>query len=143
VHEQLEQAQNHYKLQYDRNHQELEFNPGDWVWLRLLHRPVASLNVIGRGKLGLKYYDPFRVRERIGEVAYKLQLSPDAKLHGTFHLGLLMKFHSETSSSPGVLPPIRHGRACLEPAEVIKSRLARDRRELLVRWTGQVAADTT
>jgi hypothetical protein len=101
VHEQLEQAQNHYKLQYDRNHQELEFNPGDWVWLRLLHRPVASLNVIGRGKLGLKYYDPFRVRERIGEVAYKLQLPPDAKLHGTFHLGLLMKFHSETSSSPG------------------------------------------
>jgi hypothetical protein len=27
VHERLKQAQNHYKLQYDRNHRELEFIP--------------------------------------------------------------------------------------------------------------------
>jgi hypothetical protein len=50
VHEQLEQAQNHYKLQYDRNHRVLEFNPGNWVKLWLLHRPIGSLNVAGRGK---------------------------------------------------------------------------------------------
>jgi hypothetical protein len=72
VRERLEQAQNHYKLQYVRNHRELEFHPGDWVWLRLLHCPVASLRVTGRGMLGPKYYGPFQVRERVGDVAYKL-----------------------------------------------------------------------
>jgi hypothetical protein len=73
-------------------------------------------------------------------VAYKLQLPLVAKLHDTFHVGLLKKFHGETPSGPGVLPPIRHGRACLEPVEVIKSRLARGRHELLVKWTGPVDA---
>jgi hypothetical protein len=90
---------------------------------------------------GLKYYGPFQVWERICDVAYKLQLPPGAKFHDKFHVGLLKKFHGKTSSGPGVLPPIRHGHACLEPAEVIESRLAHVRHELLVRWTGQTAAD--
>jgi hypothetical protein len=81
------------------------------------------------------------VWERISEVAYKLQLPPGAKLHDTFHVGLLKKFHGETPSGPEVLPPIRHGCACLESAEVIKSRLAHDHQELLVSWTGQAIAD--
>jgi hypothetical protein len=46
-----------------------------------------------------------------------------------------------TPSGPGVLPQVHHGRACLEPAEVIKSRLAWGCRELYVRWTGQTTAD--
>jgi hypothetical protein len=33
VRERLKQAQNHYKLWYDRNHRELEFHLEDWVWL--------------------------------------------------------------------------------------------------------------
>jgi hypothetical protein len=57
--ERLEQAQNYYKLQYDRKHRELEFSERDWVWLHLLHCPIASLNVASRGKLGPKFYDPF------------------------------------------------------------------------------------
>jgi hypothetical protein len=66
VRERLEQAQNHYKLQYDRKRGELEFQPGDWVWLRLLHQPIASLKVEGRGKLGPKFYGMFKVIERVG-----------------------------------------------------------------------------
>jgi hypothetical protein len=70
----LEQAQNHYKLRYDHKHWELEFNEGDWVWLHLLHRPIASLNVTDHGKLGPKFYGSFQVLQRVGDVAYKLQL---------------------------------------------------------------------
>jgi hypothetical protein len=115
-------------------------HPGDWIWLRL-HRPIASLNVAGRGKLGPKFYGPFQVRERVGDVTYKLLLPVGTKLHDTFHVDLLKKFHGETPSGPGVLPPVQHRCACLEPAEVIKGRVACGRRELLVRWTGQTAAD--
>jgi hypothetical protein len=42
IRERLEQAQSYQKLQYDRNHREVEFQPGQWIWLRLLHRPMAS-----------------------------------------------------------------------------------------------------
>jgi hypothetical protein len=65
---------NQYKLQYDCNQHELKFQPSDWAWLRLLHRPIASLNISDCGKLGLKFYDPFHVLQRVGDVTYKLQL---------------------------------------------------------------------
>jgi hypothetical protein len=49
IHEWLDQAQQHYKLFYDKKHQELEFEVGQWVWVRLLHRPIASLKTTSRG----------------------------------------------------------------------------------------------
>jgi hypothetical protein len=50
----LEQAQQYYKLHYDRKHREVEFQVGQLVWLGLISRPLASLEVQGRGKLGPK-----------------------------------------------------------------------------------------
>jgi hypothetical protein len=55
IHERLVQAQQQYKMYYGRRHRELEFEPGQWVWLRLLHWPMASLDVQGHGKLGPKF----------------------------------------------------------------------------------------
>jgi hypothetical protein len=52
--ERLEQAQYHYKLYHDRKHREVEFQVGQWVWLWLISRPLASLDVRGRSKLGPK-----------------------------------------------------------------------------------------
>jgi hypothetical protein len=83
-------------------------------------------------KLGPKFYGPFMVLERVRTVAYKLQLPSGAKLHNVFHVGLLKKYHGPTREGPGILPPIRHGRACLEPAEVTWCRRARGREEVLV-----------
>jgi hypothetical protein len=133
----------HTYLQYDRKHQDLEFSQGDWVWLRLLHRSIASLNVTGQGKLGPKFYGPFQVLQRVGDVTYKLQLPQGAHLHDVFHVGLLKKYCGAPPSSLGVLPPIRHGCTCLEPAEVSKCRLASGRHEVLVRWEGQPAAEAS
>jgi hypothetical protein len=52
VKEGLEQAQQQYKFFYDCKHQKVSFEVGQWVWLRLLHRPLTSLDVHGRSKLG-------------------------------------------------------------------------------------------
>jgi hypothetical protein len=89
--ERLEQSQSYQKLQYDRKHR-VEFQPGQWVWLWLLHRPMASLETKGKGKLGPNFYGPFKIVERVGGVAYKLQLLVGAKIHDIFHVGLLNKF---------------------------------------------------
>jgi hypothetical protein len=69
IRERLEQAQARYKYQNDRHHRELDFEVGEWGWLRLLHRPIASLQGASRGKLGPKFYGLFRVLERVRTVA--------------------------------------------------------------------------
>jgi hypothetical protein len=104
---------------------------------------MVSLNVAGHGKLGPKFYEPFRIGEQVNEVAYRLELPLGAKLHNVFHVVLLKKFHGDVPTASGWLPPIRHGRACLEPATVTKSRLAHGNVELLVNWKGRANADAS
>jgi hypothetical protein len=59
VREWLEQAQQQKKAFYNRKHRQLNSVVGEWAWFRLLHRPIASLNVKGCGKLGPKFFRPF------------------------------------------------------------------------------------
>jgi hypothetical protein len=143
IRDRLEQTQQHYKLHYDRKHRNVEFQVGDWVWLRLLHRPITSLSVQGRGKLGPRFFGPFQVLAHVGGVAHQLQLPMGATLHDVFHVGLLKKYHSDRPEGPGTLPPTHHGRACVQPEEVTKSRLMRGRLEFLVHWSGQPAASAS
>jgi hypothetical protein len=113
------------------------------MWLRLLHRPLASLDIKGCTKLGPKYFGPFMISERIGDMAHKLQLSEGARLLNVFHIRVLKKFHGTPLASLGLLPLIKNGRACVEPEEVSKSRLARGCRQFLVKWKGQDAASSS
>lgn len=132
-----------YKQAYDKKHRELNFDVGDWVWLRLLHRPMASLDMRGRGKLGPKFYGPYQIVACIGSVAYRLRLPPGARLHDVFHVGLLKPFRGEPPSTLPPLPPTQHGQVCLEPQSVSRSRLARGVRQVLVQWKNKPAADTS
>jgi hypothetical protein len=143
VRDRLEQAQQHYKSVYDKHHRSLEFQKGQWVWLRLLHRPVASLHVQGRGKLGPRFFGPYHIADRIGDVAYRLILPDGARIHDVFHVGLLKPFHGTQPDQIPALPPVQHGRVMVQPEMVLKGRLARGRRELLVRWKGAPAADAS
>jgi hypothetical protein len=59
---------------YDQNHREMEFQEGDWVWLRLHHCIAATLTDKDQGKLASKFYGPFQVLDQVGSVAYKLAL---------------------------------------------------------------------
>jgi hypothetical protein len=143
IRDRLEQAQHHQKLFFDRKHHAVEFHVGQWVWLRLLQRPIVSLDNKGRDKLGPKFYGLFQISECVGDVAYKLLLPAGTKLHNVFHVRLLKKYCGQEPTGPRILPPIRHGRACAEPVKVARSRTARGHLELLVHWKGLSAPDAT
>jgi hypothetical protein len=63
VRDRLKQAQSYHKAAYDKKHRDVEFMVGQWVWVKLLHRPLASLDVKGRNKLGPKFFGPYQVVE--------------------------------------------------------------------------------
>ena len=46
-----------------------------------------------RGKLSPRYIGPYRIVERIGEVAYRLELPSDLdRIHDVFHVSMLRKY---------------------------------------------------
>jgi hypothetical protein len=73
----LEQAQTRYKLQYDRNHRDLEFQVKEWAWFHLLHRPITSLQACPRaGSPGMSHAEivqgqPSHVCHNLSNPAYQ------------------------------------------------------------------------
>jgi hypothetical protein len=98
---------------YDQTHCELELQEGNWVWLCLHHHIAATLTDKARGKLAPKFYGLFQVLAPIGPVTYKLALPPKSRIHDVFHVVFLEKFISTPPVVVPLLPPIKHGRCCL------------------------------
>lgn len=143
VRDRLLQAQAYAKKYYDTNHRSLEFAVGSWVWLRMLHRPAQTLLPGKRGKLAPCFVGPFQVTERIGEVAYRLQLPAGARIHDVFHVGVLKPFHGTPPSITPALPPIQHGRVLPAPDQVLQSQLRRGKWFVLIKWVGLDASEAT
>jgi hypothetical protein len=119
IRERLLQAQDIMKHQHDQNRRQVEFQVGDWVWLRLNHRVAAGIRSPRQTKLGPKYFGPYAVLEKIGAVTYRLQLPPSAKIHNVFHVVFLKKFEGAPPIEQAPLPPIVRGRAVAHPDSVV------------------------
>nr|GFA15685.1 retrotransposon protein, putative [Tanacetum cinerariifolium] len=73
----------------------MEFQVGDKVMLKV--SPWKRIVRFGkRGKLNPRYFGPFKVLERIGDVAYKLNLPEElSRVHNTLHVSNLKKCHAD------------------------------------------------
>nr|GEY81699.1 putative reverse transcriptase domain-containing protein [Tanacetum cinerariifolium] len=92
------------RMQADRNQQKsyadlkrkpMEFQVGDKVMLKV--SPWKGVVRFGkRGTLNPRYVGPFKVLERIGDVAHKLDLPEElSRFHNTFHVSNLKKCHTD------------------------------------------------
>ena len=100
----LLRAQQKMKFQADTKRRPEEFDIGDLVYLKL--RPYRQRSLARRKyeKLAARYYGPFKVLERIGKVAYKLELPSSASIHPVFHISQLRRAKGASLSS-SCLPP--------------------------------------
>lgn len=128
----LLQAQSTMKAYQDKFRREVQFEVGDWLWLRLRQRTASGITGPSVSKLGPKFYGPYKVLERIGDVSYKLQLPARAKIHDVFHVSLLKKFVGDPPAQVAPLPALLNGRVLPVPVRVARARLNRGRWELLV-----------
>lgn len=87
----LTRAQHRMKRQADKNRSERSFSIGDWVYLKLQPYIPSSLAPRSNQKLAFKFFGPYKVIDKVGSVAYKLQLPSSASIHDVFHVSQLKK----------------------------------------------------
>lgn len=87
----LLKAQERMKLYADQRRTKRESQVGDFVFLKLQPYRQTSIALRRNLKLSSKYYGSFKVIERMGQVAYKLDLPTDSKVHLMFHVSLLKR----------------------------------------------------
>ncbi|XP_076907333.1 uncharacterized protein LOC143563742 [Bidens hawaiensis] len=94
----LKSAQDRHKSYADKCRRPIEFEVGDLVMLKV--SPWKGIIRFRKhGKLNPRYIDPFKIIERIGKVAYRLNLPQELHgIHNTFHVSYLRKCLSDEST---------------------------------------------
>ncbi|KAH9735939.1 hypothetical protein KPL71_017914 [Citrus sinensis] len=146
--ENLHQAQSKMKKMADKHRTKREFEVDDWVYLRLQPFKQASLALRKNRKLAPKFYGPYKVLQRIGQVAYKLELPSHSKIHPVFHVSCLKKKLGAANVQQTELPTIQEdGRMQLEPLALLEKRtVKRNNRPVvqwLIHWTNSFPEDAT
>ena len=97
IQEHLRGAQDRQKSWADFNRRPLEFQVGEHVFLKI--SPTKGVIRFGaHGKLSPRYIGPFKILERVGEVAYRLALPPSLEgVHNVFHVSQLRRYIRDES----------------------------------------------
>jgi hypothetical protein len=92
-------AQNRQKQYADRHRRELTLQPGDLVYLSTAHLALPARTQVR--KLAPKYTGPFTVIQKISDLAYKLLLPDNLKIHPVFHISQLKPYRP---NDPALFP---------------------------------------
>ena len=80
----------------DKHRTKKSFQIGDMVFLQL--QPYRQALIVHRGvpKLFAKFYGLFKIKDKVGKVAYQLELPRNAQIHDIFHVSRLKKAYGSS-----------------------------------------------
>jgi hypothetical protein len=126
------------KSQADKGRTERSFAVGDWVYLKLQPYLQSSVEHRSNYKLLFRFYGPYEVEQRVGEVAYKLKLPATSMIHPVIHVSQLKK---SVAKDAIVLKDLPTEPPALQVPDKILARRQRRlgatlRNKVLIRWSG-------
>jgi hypothetical protein len=144
IQQHLAHANNRMKMQADKNRTERSFLVGSWVYVKL--QPYVQTSVADRAsqKLSFRFFGPYLITEKIGTVAYKLQLPASSSVHPVFHVSQL-KGAIPVSHTAEPLP--NSVESLQVPQRILQKRVAKSgdavRLQGLIQWAGLPATLAT
>ena len=125
--------------QYANKHcHEVEFEIGQEVLVNQRYINPANYPQTAKKKLASKYAGPYKIIERIGKVAYRLDLPTNIKAHNVFHVHTLKLYTQAQDDRQPTRPPaliIDHEEE-YEVETILDKRTRNRRTEYLVKWLG-------
>ena len=79
--QELASAQNMMKQYAEKRRSDREFKVGEKVYLKLRYPYLKAFSQRPISKLSPQYFGPFSITEKIGKVAYMLQLPEGTNIH--------------------------------------------------------------
>ncbi|KAK8619690.1 hypothetical protein V6N13_135972 [Hibiscus sabdariffa] len=149
IRDRLKQAFDRQKSYADRRRKDLEFAVGDQVFLKV--SPWKKVLRFGRkGKLSPRFIGPYRILERVGKVAYRLELPPQlSRIHNVFHVSMLRQYRPDPShiiqvQEVELRPDLSYDE---EPVQILDQdeRILRNRRIPMVKvqWSNRSPSEAT
>ena len=145
----IKTAQSRQKSYADWRRKPLEFEVGDKVMLKV--SPWKGVARFGKkGKLAPRFVGPFQILERIGPVAYRLELPTQlGNVHDVFHVSNLRKCLAEGELEVPLEEVQVNEKLQFveEPVEILESEIKKLKHKCIpldkVRWTGKRGSEFT
>ena len=116
------------------------------IWSSFAYNLINKVSFKGNRKLSPRFFGTYKVIQRVGQVAYKLELPVESKIHPVFHVSCLKKKIGKSITPFTELPTTREdGQLQLEPTSVLDRRVVLRNNhpvtQWLVRWSNSFMED--
>jgi hypothetical protein len=136
----LTAAQHRQKAYADVRRTEAAFVVGDQVLLSTVNLKIKTS---GSKKLCPKFVGPFKIKQVVNPVAYKLDLPTTMRIHPVFHVSLLKPYSPDKNVQPPPPPLIADDgdllyivKRILDHRDVSRGRNKKLERQYLIAWEG-------
>uniref|UniRef100_A0A1J3IVR9 Transposon Ty3-I Gag-Pol polyprotein n=2 Tax=Noccaea caerulescens TaxID=107243 RepID=A0A1J3IVR9_NOCCA len=138
----LLRAQNRMKQSADSHRSQREFKVGDYVYLKLQpYRQHSLKNRKVPNKLSPRFYGPFCVIDKVGIVAYKLDLPSGTAIHNVFHVSQLKLCPNPPTTTPTLPQYLVDVGNAKEPELILETKMVQRQNKavtkVLVQWKGE------